>query len=284
MHPTGWIGAILASRSNKTGFSIYQCGSFQPAGDAQAVGRQLTPCYTEPMEIFIQIQLDGLDFPTEAALSARDALEEALDSQRGIAVTGVGSGDGFMDIVVDVKRRQPALRIIQQLIDRHYLSAITTITVEQRTKAVVRIRAGDLFCIHLADHAWSVGLVLHKSTSFRKCVMVGFFDVLAPSPDQVSISTLSESFIAPPNYTSLEALTSELWPRIGHSEKHLKAAVIPELVASYTLYYKDTPVRQVSREELTHYPILSVAGVGAVVKQLQRYFANRLPLMALKEL
>ncbi len=235
------------------------------------------------MEIFIQIQLDGQVFPSEADLSIRDVLEEALDSHPSIVVTGVGSGGGVMDIVVAVKRRQPALRIIQQLIDHYHLSTITTITVEESTKAAIRVRAGDLFCINIAPQAWSVGLVLHKSTYFRKCVMVGFFDMLAPSPDHILIKTLPESFIAPPNYTGLEAITSGVWPRIGHSEKLLKVAVIPELLVAYTLYYKDTPVRQVSLEEIKHYPTLSVAGVGAVVKQLQRYFADRLPAMLLNE-
>ncbi len=50
-----------------------------------------------------------------------------------------------------------------------------------------------------------------------------------------------------------------------------------------TLYYKDIPVRQVSDEESKHYPVLSVAGVGAVVKQLQHYFADRLPVIVTEE-
>ncbi len=122
------------------------------------------------MEIFIQIQLDSPHFPNEADLSIRDELEEALDSYRGIVVTGIGSGGGVMDIVVAVKRRQPALRLIQQLIDHHQLTTITTITVEERTKAAVRVRAGDLFYATIAPHAYCAGLVLHKSTYFRKCI------------------------------------------------------------------------------------------------------------------
>jgi hypothetical protein len=37
MQPTGWIGAILASRSSNNVFSIYYCGPFQPPADGQAV-------------------------------------------------------------------------------------------------------------------------------------------------------------------------------------------------------------------------------------------------------
>jgi hypothetical protein len=39
VQPTGWIGAILSCRCSKTVFLIYRCRSFQPAADAQAVGR-----------------------------------------------------------------------------------------------------------------------------------------------------------------------------------------------------------------------------------------------------
>jgi hypothetical protein len=42
VQPTGWIGAILASRCDKKIFSIYQCCSFQPAADAQAVRPHIT--------------------------------------------------------------------------------------------------------------------------------------------------------------------------------------------------------------------------------------------------
>jgi hypothetical protein len=38
VQPTGWIGTILASGSNKTPFPIYEYRTFQPAADAQAVG------------------------------------------------------------------------------------------------------------------------------------------------------------------------------------------------------------------------------------------------------
>ncbi len=259
------------------------CRAPPAATEAQHVGQQLTPCYTQSMEIFIQIQLDSPHFPNEADLSIRDELEEALDSYRGIVVTGIGSGGGVMDIVVAVKRRQPALRLIQQLIDHHQLTTITTITVEERTKAAVRVRAGDLFYATIAPHAYCAGLVLHKSTYFRKCIMVGFFDLLASSPEHISIKTLPASFIAPPNYTALEAISSGLWPRVGHSERLLKAIIIPELLVVSTLYYKDIPVRQVSDEESKHYPVLSVAGVGAVVKQLQHYFADRLPVIVTEE-
>ena len=36
MQPTGWIGAILASRSSKKAILIYQCDTFQPAADGPA--------------------------------------------------------------------------------------------------------------------------------------------------------------------------------------------------------------------------------------------------------
>ena len=38
MQPTGWIGAILASRCRKKALSIYHYRSLQPAADAQGVG------------------------------------------------------------------------------------------------------------------------------------------------------------------------------------------------------------------------------------------------------
>jgi len=39
VQPTGWIGVILASRSSKKAVPIYRRRFFQPAADAQAVGR-----------------------------------------------------------------------------------------------------------------------------------------------------------------------------------------------------------------------------------------------------
>jgi hypothetical protein len=39
VQPTGWIGAILASRCDKNAVPIYRCDPFQPAADAQAVRR-----------------------------------------------------------------------------------------------------------------------------------------------------------------------------------------------------------------------------------------------------
>ena len=41
VEPTGWIGAILAPRSSKKAFPMYQCRTFQPAAHAQTVGQRL---------------------------------------------------------------------------------------------------------------------------------------------------------------------------------------------------------------------------------------------------
>src|SRR3954447_710328 len=37
VEPTGWIEAILAPRSSKKAFPMYQCRTFQPAAHAQTV-------------------------------------------------------------------------------------------------------------------------------------------------------------------------------------------------------------------------------------------------------
>jgi hypothetical protein len=39
VQPTGWIGAILASKNGETAFPLYECCTFQPAADAQGVRR-----------------------------------------------------------------------------------------------------------------------------------------------------------------------------------------------------------------------------------------------------
>ena len=74
-------------------------------------------------------------------------------------------------------------------------------------------------------------------------------------------------------YAFPEACTSPVkegrWTIIGSRPDLLAATTIPELRASYDIFYKDTAVRHVILDEFRNYPELRVAG-GAFVENRLR--------------
>jgi hypothetical protein len=102
--------------------------------------------------------------------------------------------------------------------------------------------------------------------------MVGFYKQIFESIDQVDIERISGDFIWAPNYVGKRQITDDDWKVIGNSSKLFNAANIPHLVVVNDLYFKDEIVQRLSRNEIDKYPVLSVAGGGAIESRLRRYF------------
>jgi hypothetical protein len=136
-----------------------------------------------------------------------------------------------------------------------------------------RLNPGDVICVPIADDKVVVGIVLHISNLFRNAVLVGFYKQLFPSCDAVDINLLGGDFIWIPNYTGKKELTDGTWQVIGNSPKLLHVATIPHLVVVSDVYFKDEVIRHLNPDEANKYPILSVAGGGAIEARLKRHFA-----------
>ena len=136
-----------------------------------------------------------------------------------------------------------------------------------------RLSPGDIVCVPIADDKVVVGIVLHISQLFRNAVMIGFYKPLFNSIDAVNIDMLDGDFIWTPNYTGKREITDGNWRVIGNSLKLLGMADIPRLVVVNDLYFKDELVQHLHPEEVSKYPILLVAGGGAIEVRLRRHFA-----------
>jgi hypothetical protein len=137
----------------------------------------------------------------------------------------------------------------------------------------IRVKPGDIFVIPVEENLFGVGIVLHVSKYFRNSIMVGLYDTFFKSAYEIQIERLETRFINTPNYTGKQLLTSGDWPIIGHSERLLLEAPVPELVASYTLFYKDEIVRDMlSLEETRMYPTLLGQGGIYIQDKLRRFF------------
>jgi len=136
------------------------------------------------------------------------------------------------------------------------------------------IREGDIVGIPLGEGMVAAGIVLHVSTRIKNGILMGFYDQLFDSIETINVEALGKKFIATPNYTGKQLLTSRHWKVVGHSPRLLKEANIPELRAAYTLYRKDEVVRQLVSNELKDYPELRVEGAGMIEDKLREHFGK----------
>jgi len=134
------------------------------------------------------------------------------------------------------------------------------------------VKPGDIVAIQLAREEYAVGLVLHVSALFKNAVMMGFYDILFASMEDISIEKLGGDFIDTPNYTGKQLITRGPWKVVGHSAKLLEESTVPELRVAYTLYYKDQALRQISTDEMKDYVALIGQGGLAVENKLRKYF------------
>lgn len=141
----------------------------------------------------------------------------------------------------------------------------------------IRVKPGDIIAVPLEPELIAVGIILHISKVFNNGIMVGFYDCSLNSLEDIKLEELGGKFIFPPNYTTKQLVTLGPWKWIGHSEELLNSAEIPELIAGYTVYYKDEIVRDmVPREEIKRYASLTGEGGGFVENKLRKYFQQKL--------
>ncbi len=229
------------------------------------------------MDIHIQIKTDSETFPDQDELDVRNYLEDALDAQADMTVVDVASGLGVMDLVVDAKRTKPALKLIHQLIQELQIEDFTTVTPLKPERLPFRVKAGDLLCVPITDQHYVPGLVLHVSHYFKGCMLVAYFNKTLSSPHDVELQNMPGEVIGTPNYTHVYPVAKGLWITVGNNRTFLTAIPIPELVVVADVFYKDRYIRKLSPSEISNYPVLTVAGQGAVERNLRRYFGLKLP-------
>jgi hypothetical protein len=224
------------------------------------------------MIIHIEINTNKTDFPKDDDFDVRDALEDALETVPFISIVGMGSGLGTMDITIETDKRKETIRYIESVVDKLGVSEYITIKPEKRSKAVYRVAEGDIFYVEIGIHIYVQGIVLHVSKYFRKCMMVAFFDKIYQSAQEATESRTKIELIDTPNYVHVASLSSGHWTKAGSNKEMLSLISIPELAVSYSLYYKDTIIRQLQMEELSLYPSFSVSGTLAIENRLRRHF------------
>lgn len=228
------------------------------------------------MEMHIQIKLQGEGFPSSEEALLRDAMEESLGGQTDMTIIDIGSGLGVIDIVLEVNNTESATKAIQQLLKKHQIEQATTVNIQKPKKAQRQVKAGDVFCVPLSEDTVAVGIVLHVSKVFKNAIMVGFYDQLFKSVEDVHVAALSSDFIDTPNYTGKLLITEGRWQVVTNSPELLARAKIPELVVVNTVYYKDRIVQQLSSlEESRRYPTLTGQGGIFVENKLRKHFESR---------
>jgi hypothetical protein len=105
-------------------------------------------------------------------------------------------------------------------------------------------------------------------------MMIGFYDQVFRSLEDVNLDVVGGESIDIPNYTGVQLVTSGRWKIIGNSPELLAAASIPELRVVGSLYYKDTYIRQLSYEELTRYPQYRGQGGLFIENWLREHFTK----------
>lgn len=137
------------------------------------------------------------------------------------------------------------------------------------------VEPGDIVAVPLGDKMVAAGIVLHISTVFRGSMMIGFYNKLFTSVEEIDVKTIGGNFIETPNYTGKQLITKGRWKVIGNSQELLEAASIPQLRVVNTLYYKDEIVKQIRISEFKKY--VQVAGQGGffIEDKLRKYFEQQ---------
>lgn len=137
----------------------------------------------------------------------------------------------------------------------------------------IKIREGDIICIPLKDGFVASGIILHVSRLFPKAVMLGIFDTIFTSMEEIDPDSLTAQFAVSPNYVGKAIIVDGDWPVIGHSQRLLEKSTIPELAMVTTIYYKDEIVKTLdSIKKAQAYPSLAALGKIYVEEMLRKHF------------
>lgn len=135
-----------------------------------------------------------------------------------------------------------------------------------------RVKPGDVVAIPLGPQAVAVALVLHKSGDIRTGIVVGYYDKLFSSVDEIHIATLGGPFIGVPNYTFTRPIWHEEWKVIGNSPELLAATQLPILRIVAHLYDGDEVVGHIALEDFHKYIEAGFAYQGFVENMLRKHF------------
>jgi len=142
-------------------------------------------------------------------------------------------------------------------------------------KKGTKVKPGDIVGIPLEEKRVAVGMVLHVSTLFKNAIMIGFYNQLFESMEDIDIEALGGEFIETPNYTGKQLITSGRWEVVGNNPKLLAEAAIPQLRVVNTLHYKDQVIRQLSPDEFKEYVEFRGQGGIFVENKLRKHFAGK---------
>ena len=135
------------------------------------------------------------------------------------------------------------------------------------------VKPGDIVAVPLDEAMVAVGIVLHVSSRFKNSMMIGFYDYVFESIEEVD--RLGGDFIDTPNYTGVQLISKDRWQVIGHSLDLLAEATIPKLRVVTHVYYKDEVVHHFGsheEEEARKYPLLKGQGGIFIENKLREYF------------
>jgi len=136
------------------------------------------------------------------------------------------------------------------------------------------VKDGDIVGVPLSEGMVAVGIVLHLSVRVKNGMLIGFYNHLFDSIEDIDVELLEGEFIETPNYTGKQLVTSRRWKVVGNNPELLAEANIPELRAVYTLYHKDEAVRKLSPDELKDYTELRVEGGAFIEDKLRKHFGE----------
>lgn len=137
------------------------------------------------------------------------------------------------------------------------------------------VKPGDIIAVPLEGLGVAVGLALHVSKHFKNGMMIGFYDQLFDSINQVDIANLGGDFIEVPNYTGVQIIRKGDWKIVGHSPELLATAEIPVLRVVNAIYYKDEIVQQLLPwDEAIKYTPLRGQGKLYVEEKLWSHFTK----------
>lgn len=220
----------------------------------------------------IKIPLDT-DWPNGEMLEKRDQLEDQLLAYEHLSIIEVGAGLGNLEIVIETNYQRKSKNLILSELQKLQLENLAVIEIVKNQNSQVKVVPGDLFTIPLQTNLYAVGIVLHVSKVFKDGIMVGLYEQSFQSIVNFKPEHINSEFIDVPNYTSKKLIHNDIWPKIGHNQQLLLGAEIPYLAASFSLYFKDELIKQLtSIEEYKQYTELESAGRYFIENKLADHF------------
>ncbi len=133
---------------------------------------------------------------------------------------------------------------------------------------------GDIVAIPLNQLGYGVGIILHLSSYFKNGMILGLFDQLYQSIEEIDVQRINTSLIDTPNYTSTQIVKKGIWPVVGNNADLASSIGIPLLRVVNTLFQGDEILRQITVEEEQVYTTVLGQGYLSVEEKLRKHFTK----------